>query len=149
MLQIVLELARPVVWGIARLYFRVRYEGVEHVPRTGPLLILANHVSYADPVLITIPIRRPIHYLPWARFFRIPLFGPLIRWLRAFPVNLDEPDPQAVRTIIRLLKVGAAVLVFPEGGRTPDGRVQPLKDGAVRLALRLQVPGCLVSIAGA
>lgn len=149
MLQIVLDLARPFVWGIARLYFRVRFEGVEHVPRTGPLLIVANHVSYADPVLITIPIRRPIHYLAWDRFFRIPVFGLLIRGLRAFPVNLDEPDPQAVRTIIRLLRAGAAVLIFPEGGRSPDGGVQPLDDGAVRLALRLKVPVCLVSIAGA
>ena len=149
MLQIFLKLARPVVWGFARLYFRIRFHGVEHVPRTGPLLLLANHVSYADPVLVTIPIRRPIHYLAWKRLFHVPLLGPLIRWLRAFPINIDEPDPQAVRTVIRLLKAGEAVLIFPEGSRSADGRVQPLQRGAIRLALRLGVPVCLVSIAGA
>ena len=148
MVQTFVEFARPFVWGFARLYFRIRFDGVEHVPRNGPLLLFANHVSYADPVLVTIPLRRPIHYLAWEALFRVPLLGPLIRWLRAFPVNTDEPDPQAARRIIRLLKAGEAVLIFPEGGRSSDGRVQPLQLGAIRLALRLAVPVCLVSVAG-
>jgi 1-acyl-sn-glycerol-3-phosphate acyltransferase len=146
--QIIVELLRPIAWVVARLYFRIRFEGVEHVPRTGPLLLFPNHVSYADPVLVTIPLRRPIHYLAWDRLFRVRLLGRLSGWLRAFPLNIDAPDARAVRQVIRLVRSGEAVVIFPEGGRSADGHVQPLQPGAIRLALRLGVPVCLVSIAG-
>src|SRR3989304_5619111 len=148
MRQIILELLRPVVWVVARLYFRIRFEGVDHAPRTRPLLLSPNHVSYADPVLVTIPLRRPIHYLAWDRLFRAPLLGRLSRWLRAFPLNIDAPDARAVRRVIRLVRSGEAGVISPGGARPPGGHGQPLQPGAIRLAFRLGVPVCLVSIAG-
>ena len=144
-----LELCRPLVWLLARVLFRIRFHGVEHVPRTGVVLITPNHVSFMDPVLITIPIHRPLHYMTLEVFFRVPGFGRLIRWCRAFPVREDEADRHAVRTALRLLRRGEPLVIFPEGGRSPDGTLQPFRPGAFRLAVQTETPVVPVTIAGA
>jgi 1-acyl-sn-glycerol-3-phosphate acyltransferase len=144
-----LEACRPGVRALARAYLRIRFAGVEHVPRTGAVVIAPNHVSFMDPVLITIPIHRPLHYMTLERFFRIPGLGRLIRWCRAFPVQEGEPDRPAVRTALRILRRGEALVIFPEGGRSPDGTLQPFRPGAFRLALAAAAPVVPVSIAGA
>jgi 1-acyl-sn-glycerol-3-phosphate acyltransferase len=144
-----LEVVRPAVWGLARLLFRIRFAGVEHVPRAGPVVLAPNHVSYMDPVLLTIPVHRPLHYMTLEQFFRVPVLGALIRWCRAFPVREDEIDRSAIRTAMRILRDGEALVVFPEGGRSPDGRLLPFHPGAFRLALQADVPVIPVTIAGA
>jgi 1-acyl-sn-glycerol-3-phosphate acyltransferase len=144
----VVDAFRPMVWLGARLYFRIRFEGVHHIPRSGPLLIVPNHVTYADPVLATIPVRRPVYYMAWSALFRVRGLSWLIRRLRAFPVDIDSADAGATRTAIRLLNAGQAVMIFPEAGRTNDGRVQRFRPGAFRLACSLGVPILPVTIAG-
>jgi 1-acyl-sn-glycerol-3-phosphate acyltransferase len=144
-----LELLRPPVWGLARLLFRVRFAGVEHVPLAGPVVLAPNHVSYMDPVLLTIPVRRPLHYMTLEVFFGVPGLGALIRWFRAFPVREDEIDRPAIRTAMRILRDGQALVVFPEGGRSPDGRLLTFRPGAFRLALQADAPVVPVTIAGA
>jgi 1-acyl-sn-glycerol-3-phosphate acyltransferase len=139
---------RPMVWLGARLYFRIRFEGVHHIPRSGPLLIVPNHVTYADPVLATIPVRRPVYYMAWSALFRVRGLAWLIRRLRAFPVDLDTADAGATRTAVRLLNAGEAVMIFPEAGRTNDGRMQRFRPGAFRLACSLGVPILPVTITG-
>ena len=67
-----LEVLRPPVWGVARLLFRIRFAGVEHVPLAGPVVLAPNHVSYMDPVLLTIPVRRTLHYMTLDVFFGVP-----------------------------------------------------------------------------
>ena len=128
------EIFLPLVRVIGRLYFGVRFEGVENIPSEGPLIIAPNHVTYADPPLISLAVRRPIYFMAWKRLFDVPLLGGLIRFLRAFPLETESADPTAVRGAARLLKAGQAVMIFPEGGRTPDGRLQRFKPGAFRLA---------------
>ncbi|HLC40796.1 MAG TPA: lysophospholipid acyltransferase family protein [Methylomirabilota bacterium] len=144
-----LAFIRPVSWLACRAYFRIRHEGVSHVPLDGPLLITPNHVSYADPVFVGTPVRRPIHYMAWERLFQVPLLKRIIPYLNAFPVNTDETDTKAIRSVVRLLDAGKAILIFPEGGRSVDGRLQPFKSGAFRLALTRNVPVLPVTIAGA
>lgn len=139
---------RPVVRVGARLYFRTRFEGVQHIPADGSLIIAPNHVTYADPPLVSIPIRRPVHYMAWNALFTVPGLSWLIRRLRAFPVDLDSPDPRATREAVRLLDAGAAVMIFPEAGRSLDGRLGRFKLGAFRLACSRQVPVLPVTIVG-
>lgn len=145
----VLDVFRPPFKAVCRWYFRLEFRGVEHIPLHGPVLIAPNHQTFADPPLVTIPVRRPIHYMAWARLFEVPMFGGLIRRLRAFPVDIDRSDGQAVREAVRLLRAGEALMIFPEGGRSPDGTLQPFKLGAFRLAVSHKTPVLPVTISGA
>ncbi len=144
----VLDVFRPALWLGARAYFGVRFDGVQHIPASGPLLIVPNHVMFADPVLVSIPIRRPVYYMAWDALFRVPGFSWLIRRLRAFPVEIEAADPKATREAVRLLQAGEAVMIFPEGGRSLDGRLQRFRPGAFRLACSLGVPVLPVTIVG-
>lgn len=144
----VIDCFRPFIWLAAKAYFSISLHGIQHIPRTGPVVVAANHVSYADPVLITIPIRRPLYYMAWRRLFEVPMLGGVIRRLRAFPVETESADPRAPREALRLLQSGEAVLIFPEGGRTHDGRLQRFKPGAFRLACSAGAPVLPVTIVG-
>jgi 1-acyl-sn-glycerol-3-phosphate acyltransferase len=144
----VLNLFRPSVLALSRLYFRLDLHGTANIPTSGAVLITPNHQTYADPPLVSIPIRRPVHYMAWKRLFEIPGFGRLIRRLRAFPVDIDSADPRATREAVRLLQAGAAVMIFPEAGRSLDGRIGRFKPGAFRLAVSVGVPVLPVTIVG-
>jgi 1-acyl-sn-glycerol-3-phosphate acyltransferase len=144
----VLDLWRPAFHAACRAYFRLELRGTGHIPAEGGLLIVPNHQTYADPPLVTIPVRRPVYYMAWARLFDIPGFSRLIRLLRAFPVDVDARDSRAAREARRLLRAGAALMIFPEGERSRDGRVQRFKPGAFRLAVSLDVPVLPVTIVG-
>ena len=143
-----LDVCRPGVRAVARLYFGLRLTGTEHIPPLGPVVIVPNHQTYADPVLVTIPVRRPIYYMAWNRLFDIRGLNWMIRRLRAFPVQIESRDPRATREAVRLLQAGEAVMIFPEGSRSLDGRVGLFKPGAFRLAVSLGVPILPVTIAG-
>ena len=131
------------------MVFGLRLRGVEHIPREGAVIIVPNHQTYADPALVTIPVRRPVYYMAWSRLFDIPVFGAFIRILRAFPVQIESSDPKATRDAVRFLQDGHAVMIFPEGERTADCTVGRFKPGAFRLATTLNIPILPVTIAGA
>jgi 1-acyl-sn-glycerol-3-phosphate acyltransferase len=114
----------------------------------GAVLITPNHQTYADPPLVTIPVRRPVYYMAWSRLFTIPALGWAIRRLRAFPVDIESADARATREAVRLLQAGEAVMIFPEGERTLDGAIRRFKPGAFRLATSLGVPVLPVTITG-
>src|SRR5262245_18623126 len=116
-----LDLFRPAVWLGARAYFGIRFEGTRHIPRTGPLIIVANHVTYADPVLVSIPVRRRVYYMAWNALFGVHGLAWLIRRLRAFPVEIESADPRATREAMRLLQGGEAVMIFPEEAEAQTG----------------------------
>jgi len=137
----ILDLFRPGILALSRYYFGLRLVGVQHIPQMGPLVITPNHQTYADPVLVTIPVHRPIHYMAWSRLFTVPGLGSFIRLLRAFPVQIEGADPRAARAAARLLRAEEAVMIFPEGGRSVDGTVGRFKSGAFRLAVAHRAPG--------
>src|SRR6185295_18625583 len=149
-MRFVIAVLSPVVWWFCRLLFKIEFHGVENIPSDGACIITPNHVTYADPIWITIPIRRRIYYMAWDKPFRIPVLGQMMRLFGAFPVNLDvAADASAQREAIELLKKGRALVMFPEGGRTRTGKLMPFKMGAFRLALAHGVPIVPVSIRGA
>jgi 1-acyl-sn-glycerol-3-phosphate acyltransferase len=145
----VLDVLRPLLRAVARWYFGLELCGTQHIPPHGPLVVVPNHQTFADPVLVSIPIRRRIYYMAWRRLFQVSLLGPLIRLLRAFPVDLDARDPGAVRQARRrLVDEDAVVMIFPEGGRSLDGSLGHFQPGAFRLAASLRVPVLPVTITG-
>ena len=144
----VLNAFRPFVHLGAKLYWRIRLEGIQHIPTDGPLIIAPNHVTFADPVLVCLPIRFAVHFMAWDALFEVPGLAWLIRRLRAFPVQIESADPRSTREAVRLLQAGSAVMIFPEAGRTPDGRLQRFRPGAFRLACSLKVPVLPVTIVG-
>ena len=145
----VLDVFRPGFHRLCRLYFGLELRGTEYIPSDGAVVITPNHQTFADPPLVTIPVRRPVHYMAWDRLFEVPLFGSFIRLLRAFPVDVEGRDARATREAVRLLRAGHALMIFPEGERSTTGDVGPFKVGAFRLALSAGAPVLPVTIAGA
>jgi len=119
-----------------RILFRIEHHGLEHVPQDGPLIIAPNHVTYFDPFWVGVGVYRKLRFMAWDRIFAIPPAGAIFRWLGAFPVSLENPESSAYRASLAILRAGEALMIFPEGGRSPDGALQPLKEGAARLALK-------------
>lgn len=147
--QWVFELLRPAIRLISRAAWRVRFRGVEHIPAAGGVVIAANHQTYADPFLMSVPVRRPVRYLAWSEAFKWPLAGRAIEVLGAWPIRIERGNPSAHRRSLRWLRRGGAVMIFPEGGRAfGDGVMLRFKSGAARLALEAGVPVLPVTIRG-
>lgn len=130
------SILKPVVAFLMRLLFRLESRGTEHIPATGPVLIVANHSSVLDPPLIGGVCPRPLTFLAKAELFGIPGFGWLIRRLGASPLRREGADPSALRMAQRLLGDGKALLVFPEGTRGEEGVLREAKAGAALLAVQ-------------
>ncbi|MCC6417760.1 MAG: 1-acyl-sn-glycerol-3-phosphate acyltransferase [Gemmataceae bacterium] len=129
--------------------FSMRIEGGAHIPTSGPALLIANHQSFLDPVLLGLCTSRPLCYLARRTLFRRRFFAWLIRVLRAVPIDHEGVGKEGIRTILEQLQQGEAVVVFPEGERTHDGRMQPLKPGILLLLRKTQAPIVPVGLAGA
>ncbi len=129
------QISRWLVAVFSRLYFRIEFEGVERVPKSGAMIVAPNHVSYFDPLWVSIPISRPLRYMTWDKMTRLPLLGPLMLAYGSFPVNVDRGDRAALKASLEQLRSGGGLMVFPEGGRTKSGRLEEFKPGVIRLAL--------------
>jgi len=140
-------------WLVMRGLFRVRFTGVERLPETGPFLITPNHVSYLDGLAIAaaLPWRR-LRHLYWAgdvlRLFSNPLARLFSRAMHLFPVDSRHPSA-ALEIATRVLKAGDVQVWFPEGWRSPDGRLQRFLPGIGQLLLRSGAPAVPAHIAGA
>jgi 1-acyl-sn-glycerol-3-phosphate acyltransferase len=125
--------ARLVTGAICVGLLRLQVHGRENVPLDGPLIVAANHVSYVDPVALGIALPRPIAYMAKSELFRIPILGPLIAALGAYPVERGKGDVAAIRSSLRALREGKAIGIFPEGTRNPRGEA-PIQTGVALLA---------------
>jgi len=134
----------PVLYGIAylvcrplfRLAFRFSRGGREHIPATGPVLFVSNHISGSDPPLLGAgALPRRLYFMAKKELFSNPVGGWLISRVGAFPVDRGGADRTAIRTARDVLARGDALLMFPEGTRSLDGRLGPAWPGAGSLAL--------------
>ena len=150
-------LAQRVVYAVFRqlarlaglLFFRLRCRGRHFIPRTGGVLVCANHQSVLDPVLVGLACNRRLNYLARRTLFRSRLFGAFIRFLDAIPIDREGLGIEGLRETLRRLRRGEMVLIFPEGTRTPDGELQPLKPGFFAVARRSGAALLPVAIDGA
>ena len=141
-------LVKAVVFALMRLLFRLEARNPGRVPAAGPALLVANHSSVLDPPLIGSVSRRRLAFLAKAELFRIPVFGALLRRLGARPLRREGADPAAMRTALRVLEAGGALLVFPEGTRGPEGVLRPARAGAGMLAVVSGAPVVPVYVSG-
>jgi 1-acyl-sn-glycerol-3-phosphate acyltransferase len=130
------------------LYTGVRHFNVPDLRGRGGLLLASNHQSFFDPVLVGMALPEPICYLARSGLFETPGFGALIRALGAHPIARGRADARALKTVLRLLAEGEAVLMFPEGTRTRDGSLGRFKPGVAAIAIRAGVPVLPVCVAG-
>jgi 1-acyl-sn-glycerol-3-phosphate acyltransferase len=138
-----------IVRTASAVYFRMRAVNVHQVPRTGPVILASNHVSYLDPPLIGCTLPRKIHSMARKSLFQNRLLTPIMRGLAALPIDRDGGGGAGLKTIFERLEAGAGVLLFPEGTRSPDGRVHPAKAGIGLIIIRSTAPVIPVRMIGA
>jgi 1-acyl-sn-glycerol-3-phosphate acyltransferase len=127
---------------------RVDADGLENIPDEGPFFLVPNHQSVLDPIIVQGLCKRRVHSMTKSTQFK----GRFMRWLMprigGFPVRRYRTDPQVVRVILRLLEQEMGVGIYPEGERSWDGTLQPLRRGTIRVLLKAGVPIIPVGIAG-
>ncbi len=143
-------------WKLAQVFCRIfttccfdlKVYGQHHVPPKGGVLLVANHQSYLDPVLVGVRLERPLHYIAKSELFENRHFARLLRWLNGFPVRQGAIDVGAVRETITRLREGHALTIFPEGSRTNNGELLPIARGVSLVVRRAKVPVIPVAIEG-
>lgn len=130
-------LLRFVAWVASRLVYRFKVRGDEHIPTQGAAVLVCNHVSYVDAVLLMAASPRPIRFLMDHRIFKVPLLGWLFQLAKAIPIAPQKEDAQAYEAAfeaaVAVLREGDLLAIFPEGGLTRDGRLQPFKGGVMKI----------------
>lgn len=129
-------------------WLNYRAKGLENLPEEGALL-LVNHQSYLDPLLVGLPLQRPVSFLARDSLFPIPIIGWILRNTYVMPVNRESASTGSVRECVRRIQHGYLVGLFPEGTRTLDGSIGEIKPGFVAIAKRAKAPVIPVGIAGA
>jgi 1-acyl-sn-glycerol-3-phosphate acyltransferase len=114
---------------ICQVFFDLKVIGRENVPRSGPVILASNHVSYLDPILIGVSVSRRLNFLAKEEIFKNPLFSWLLKKLQTFPVSRERAGPSAVRNALRLVEKGKALLLFPEGTRGDGKSLLKAKNG--------------------
>jgi len=133
---------------IARLFFSFRVLYPERMVEEGPLILASNHQSYFDPPLVGICSRRGVYYLARKTLLQIPLLGKLLPHINVILVDRDGNDMSALKSVIRTVKSGNAVVLFPEGTRSIDGNLQPAKAGIGLVIAKTRAPVQPVRIFG-
>jgi 1-acyl-sn-glycerol-3-phosphate acyltransferase len=133
--------------GIELFFHRIRVEGRENVP-PGGCLIVSNHVSFMDPTTVGWAVAREIYYLGRKNLFKPPFWSRLLPMCNVLPIDRDGHDIAGLRRIIKMLKEGHAILLFPEGTRSADGTIQAAEPGAGLVALKAGVPILPVRVFG-
>ncbi len=110
-------------------WFRCHYYHPERVPLTGPVILAANHASFIDPPLVGAGLARPVNYLARNTLFNVPLLGAVLRSWRVVPVDREGGGGAGLKAILNRLLEGGAILLFPEGTRSTDGRLRPARSG--------------------
>ena len=139
-----MNLSYRIGWTVFRAlyatYFRWRVFGAENVPLSGGVILASNHASFLDPPLVGAGLKRDINYLARESLFRFPGIGALLRSWNALPVDRDGGGAAGLREILHRLLAGGGIILFPEGTRTRDGKLQPARSGIGLTVIKSTVP---------
>lgn len=145
-------LMRFLVWMLINTLYRIRKTGLENIPDEGPAVVVCNHVSFVDALILGGNIRRPVRFVMYYKIFRIPVLNFIFRTARAIPIAGAKEDPvlmeKAFAEIEAALKNGDVVGIFPEGGLTLDGDIQAFRSGIERIVKATPVPVIPMALRG-
>jgi len=143
---------RFLVWTITHTLYRFRHRDLERIPEAGPAVLVCNHVSYMDALLIIGACRRPVRFVIYEPIYRLLLLNFIFRAARAIPIASQRTNPGGLKVafdeISRALENGEVVCIFPEGRLTPDGRMGTFKRGIERIIARNPVPVVPMALKG-
>lgn len=145
-------LMRFLSWVLVRTLYRLRAQGIDHIPDEGAALVVCNHVSYMDALILAASIPRPVRFVMYYRIFNIPVMSWIFRTARAIPIAGAREDPvlmqRAFDEIDRALADGEIVGIFPEGALTRDGEIAAFKSGVERILAQRPVPVIPMALRG-
>src|SRR2546429_565381 len=145
-------LMRFLVWLLVHTIYRMRARGMENLPEEGAAVLVSNHVSFVDALVIAAACRRPIRFVMDHSYFRMPVLNFFCRTVRAIPIASRKDDPkvveQAFDAVARALEEGSLVCIFPEGRLTPNGDLGPFRPGIERVVERTPVPVVPMALRG-
>ncbi|TAN04179.1 MAG: MFS transporter [Rhodanobacteraceae bacterium] len=145
-------LMRFVDWLLISVLYRVRVEGLERIPDEGPALLVCNHVSFMDALIIMGSVRRPVRFVMYYKIFRVPVLSFVFRAAKAIPIAGGKENPKllarAFDEIDAALAEGELVCVFPEGGLTLDGEIATFRPGVEKILARRPVPVIPMALRG-
>ena len=134
------------------LIYRLRKQNLERIPDTGPALLISNHVGFADAIVISAAVRRPIRFIMESSIFEIPVLSTIFRGMKAIPVASAKEQPEvyerAFTTVARELRDGHLVCIFPEGRLTTDGEIAAFRPGMLRILKETPVPVVPLALSG-
>jgi 1-acyl-sn-glycerol-3-phosphate acyltransferase len=137
-------LMRFLVWMLIHTVYRVTVKGIDNIPDEGPVIVASNHVSFADPLIVGGIIRRPVNFVMYYKIYRIPVLNFIFRTGKAIPIASRAENPeileQAYRRMHQVLDSDDVLGIFPEGGITSDGNIQPFKAGIDKIIGEKPVP---------
>ncbi|HXM28054.1 MAG TPA: lysophospholipid acyltransferase family protein [Chthoniobacterales bacterium] len=133
---------------VGKVAFDFKVYGRENLIEDGAAILASNHQSYLDPPCIGMACRNDIYYLARNTLYQRPLIGPLLKRLNTVPVDRDRGDVSSIKTIIRLLRSGHRVIIFPEGTRSLDGQLQPARAGLGMIIAKTLAPVVPVRVFG-
>jgi 1-acyl-sn-glycerol-3-phosphate acyltransferase len=138
-------LLRFISWMLSSFMYRFRINGSDHIPAEGPAILVCNHVSFVDAVLLMAASPRPVCFMMDHRIFKTPVLGFLFRMVKAIPIAPRDEDPAAYQAAFEraaaVLREGDLLAIFPEGGITRDGTLQPFKGGVMKIITRAAEEG--------
>ncbi len=145
-------LMRFLAWILIHTMYRVREEGLDNIPEEGPCVVVCNHVSYVDAVVIAACIRRPIRFVMDHRIFRVPVLSFIFRAMRTIPIASSSEDPsvkeRAYDDVASALRAGEIVGIFPEGRLTHTGELNAFRPGILRILASAPVPVVPMALRG-
>jgi 1-acyl-sn-glycerol-3-phosphate acyltransferase len=145
-------LMRFLAWLLMHTVYRLRTHGIDNIPESGPAILVCNHVSYVDPVIIAAACRRPIRFVMDHSIYKLPVANIIFRDTGAIPIAPAREDSEqlgkAYDEIAAALEAGELVGIFPEGGITRDGEIAPFKNGIAKILERTPVPVVPMALRG-
>ncbi|HSE13633.1 MAG TPA: MFS transporter [Rudaea sp.] len=145
-------LLRFIDWLLINTLYRIRPQGLENIPENGPVLLVCNHISFMDPLIIMGCVRRPVRFVMYYKIFETPVVKYVFRAAKAIPIAGAKEDAgimeRAFAAVDRELADGNIVCIFPEGGITRDGTIQRFRPGMERILAQRPVPVVPLALRG-